>query len=83
MGQVAEKPDSRWDLVLWDRTCPISPTVRVRIVSRSVPYEVMKGMTGGLVPCLLDKSFGVNVLGESHGRREKEGGGSYQQTSCF
>ena len=31
----------------------------------------------------LDKLFGMNVLGESHGRSEKQGGGSLYRLAVF
>lgn len=68
--------NSRWDLILWDGTRSISPTVRVRKLSWTAPGEAMDGMTG-LIPGFLDKSVCMNVLGESHGRRERQGGAFY------
>lgn len=68
-----KKTDSRWDLILWDGTRSISPAVRVRIVSWAAPDEVVDGMTGRLILGFLDKFVWMNVFGESHGRKEKQG----------
>ena len=52
----------RWDLELWDRTGAVSSTVRVGQGSWMVPGERVNGVSGMLIPCVLDKFVWMDVF---------------------
>lgn len=74
LNKATKRTDSRGDLILWDGTCSISPAVRMGIVPWLVAGETMDGMTRVLIPGFLDKFIWMNVLGEGHGKSEKQSG---------